>query len=206
MSKALAKKTEKKTEEKEELSAENKAALAFVSGKLSVVFHDDVDELSDEEVIAAFALVNKVNNAVARRMRELRKRVDVLLAAKQEEPRKEGDEPKGFIELDYLGLKVIQTNKNFGGKILSEEKVLELLAEKGVDKAHVFTMPEAPVAYFNPEKVKALVTLGMLKQEEFDGCTLDAEPSYVVSVDVAKPIDASITAVVLGPHKEPAKK
>jgi len=179
--------------------------MTFVSTKLQTVFHGDVDEMSKEETVASFALVNKVQNAVARRVRELRKKVDVYLA-EELESHKSDEEKKGFVELVHLGMKVIQSDKNFGGKVISEAKTLELLAKKGIAKEHVLTMPPPPIAYFTPSKVEAMRELGMLTQEEYESCLVDVDPSYVVNVEVEKVVDVSVTAIVLGKDKEPPRK
>lgn len=177
-------------------------AIALVEKKTDLVLHSKPESLSVVDLVMAFTLVTRLSNAIDRRKKKLRAQVDQMI---EKDPPREDD-----YEVLYstgTGFAVSCSNSGAGKKALNKIKAQDLLRKKEEETgkpllSSVMVIPPVPLPQFSVEKFEALVTLGILSQEDVDGCYENAPVSTSVSVECDDIYDDAITKLVLGPKSK----
>jgi hypothetical protein len=139
-------------------------------------------------------------NVASQRQKKLRKSIDDTIAEKASKDQMSKDKE---VRLEAEQFVVARKNRAADKFEYLESKVVELLKSKGIDPTKtVYVVPPPPAAIFSQEKFKALVTLGLIGEDEAKSCLEPVAPQYAVEVDLPESVDHKIVELVLGKRSE----
>lgn len=166
----------------------------FIKSRKEEILRGVPAKMTKNIAIGVFCVLKRMESAMARRLVQVRSRIDELVATNLPEM-KPGEHEQRLVGGPFS---IIRRNGNFNKKEINSAKLTDLLKSKKIptNAAKLTPMPSPP--FFSEVKLQHLVAENKITQAEYDQVMELAKPETSIHVDAPKLIDVIVTRYLLG--------